>query len=153
MRSRLAVHSATLAWASLIAVLLLLPGEVYDAAEGSWLDRVLSTMPLVDKLAHGVLFGVMAWLTWRSFALLDASGRVLPAAVSASLYGVSLELLQSLIPGRMPGVPDMIANTVGAFCGAIMAASMAGSPIRKERLHASGRDSGIDGSKAEEVEP
>ena len=152
MRTALRVHTPTLAWAALLALLLLLPAEVYIPPEGSWLDLFLSSVPLLDKLIHASVFAVMAWLAWRSFDALGLSSRVLPAAASASIYGVSLELLQTLIPGRAAGGPDMIANTVGAVCGAIMAAWMGGSLTGRGRIRLSGRDSAADDPVVEELE-
>lgn len=108
----------------LLALLLLLPADVYEGAEGGWLEWILERGPLLDKVVHAVLFGVLAWLAFRSFDALGLSRTGLLAALVASAYGAILDLAQSLVPGRATEGLDMIADTVGAICGAIMAHSI-----------------------------
>ncbi len=93
---------AALLWAGLIFWL----SSSSDARGGCWL---LSLIPYGDKLAHAAAFGVLA-----AFAYL-ASGRFWLALGLASLYGVTDELHQRFVPGRILDPTDWLADTVGAL--------------------------------------
>lgn len=64
-----------------------------------------------DKIVHGVVFAALASLIYM------ATGRPLLAVVLASLYGLSDELHQATVPGRIASVWDWLADTVGAVLG------------------------------------
>lgn len=77
---------------------------------------------LTDKHAHAVAFGILAlaclfglaggvWrrITWRTATV---------AALLAAAYGVSDELHQSFVPGRVADVADVSADAVGAVVSA-----------------------------------
>lgn len=75
--------------------------------------------PHQDKLAHAVVYFVLAILFWRSARHVIQSPLVL-AWVSvglASLYGVSDEWHQSFVEGRSADWLDWLADTVGAGLG------------------------------------
>ncbi len=116
-------HLYTLAWAVVLGLLLLLPAGAYDPAGQGWLDRLLDSVPLLDKAIHAALFAVQGVLTRRSLASRIGPGATVLATVLACAYGILLEVLQGPVPGRATGVGDMIANTVGALGGAIIAGS------------------------------
>lgn len=69
-----------------------------------------------DKLAHGVVFAVLAvtiglgsgMLGWRRFFL---------AFAGALLVGVVDEWHQMSLPGRQAGMDDLIADAVGSLLG------------------------------------
>lgn len=64
-------------------------------------------LPL-DKLAHLVLFGVLA-------ALLHLAGLRAPLAIAgAAIYGATDEVHQMFVPGRSPDLFDWIADLLGA---------------------------------------
>lgn len=65
-----------------------------------------------DKVAHLCAYAGLA------FALRQASGRTLLSVLLASAYGVTDELHQSTVPGRLAGADDWLADTVGAALGA-----------------------------------
>ena len=69
-----------------------------------WIDL----RPPLDKVAHAVSFGIVALLFYF------ATGRALLSVLLASLYGVTDEFHQSLVPGRDADLFDWIADTVGA---------------------------------------
>lgn len=98
---------AALAWAALIFA----QSSLSDPPGSGLLD-----LPHGDKIAHAVSFGVLAGLlTW-------ASGRPLPGATLATLYGAGDELHQRLTPGRSPDPLDLLADGVGAALGALAVA-------------------------------
>ena len=76
-----------------------------------------------DKILHFGAFGLWAVLlalpvlrTWPA-----VSDRLLCLWVSvvASLYGLSDEIHQSYVPGRVASVWDVVADAVGAICGVV----------------------------------
>jgi VanZ family protein len=103
-------------------------------AAGSWLLAALycagiywqSSRPVMipgvqlfpgqDKLAHMIMFGVLAVLVflagWRSGWRMRVC--FLTAALFATLYGVSDELHQYFVPGRTADVYDVLADGAGA---------------------------------------
>jgi VanZ family protein len=121
-------HLLTVAWALLIGLLLLLPVDAYDPAGQGWLDRLLDSLPWIDKAVHAALFGVMALLARRSFAVAGVERAALRTVLLTMAYGVLMEALQAFVPGRSPSGLDMMANTVGAVAGAIMSLSPGRSP-------------------------
>ena len=68
----------------------------------------ISLHPPLDKVAHAVSFGVLALLFYL------ATGRALLSVLLASLYGVTDEFHQSLVPGRVADLFDWVADTLGA---------------------------------------
>jgi len=86
---------------------------------------VLSAQPSVptpsqlnDKEAHAVAYATLASLClmgltgwrWRSVA----GSRLLGAFLIAVVYGVTDEIHQSFVPGRVPDVADVLADAAGA---------------------------------------
>lgn len=78
-------------------------------------------MPSVK--GHLILYGVLAWLalatlhTYRK--TVDRPWRwALLAAAFATLYGVTDELHQSLVPGRTPSLSDVFWDGLGAVAAA-----------------------------------
>jgi hypothetical protein len=61
-----------------------------------------------DKVVHGAAFAALAGLVYM------ATGRPLLAVALASLYGLSDELHQATVPGRVASVWDWLADTAGA---------------------------------------
>jgi VanZ family protein len=95
---------APLAW-MLLVFLLSSRSDLGDPFElPAWLP--------MDKLAHGLLFGVLS-------ALLYLAGmRVFPAVLVAATYGLIDEFHQMFVPGRSPDLRDWLADLAGAALGA-----------------------------------
>lgn len=64
-----------------------------------------------DKVAHGLVFGLIATLVGRSFC---RRRWVWVAIVITSAYGLADEWRQSMTPGRSVELADWIADTCGA---------------------------------------
>jgi len=77
-----------------------------------------------DKVIHAGEYGLFAVLLWTALGRSVAwrgSTRALAVVVLATLYGVSDELHQALVPGRSSSGYDVIADGVGALLVAVMA--------------------------------
>ncbi len=96
-------------WAALILWLLQLPGEKTPR---------VTFIPIADKLAHAIVFGIWAFLIcWafdRSLRLLSPAGVSVTAVLAVAAYGISSELYQSQI-GRDAEVLDVVADLLGAI--------------------------------------
>jgi hypothetical protein len=68
-------------------------------------------VPNIDKLGHGLVYGLLATLLVRNGFFF---GRVWLAVVLVSLFGISDEWHQSFTPGRSVEFADWIADTSGA---------------------------------------
>ena len=105
-------------WAALIFWLSSSP----DAQGGV---KFLYLLPYGDKLAHGVIFGVLGGLVYL------ASKRPWLALGLASLYGMSDELHQRFVPGRSFDPLDWVADTLGAILAIILVRYLTQRPWRE----------------------
>lgn len=74
-------------------------------------------VPLADKWAHMLLFGILAFLLYRAFRhgfRWRVGTAVLVAFCLSSLYGGFDEFHQSFVPNRDVDVWDWAADTLGA---------------------------------------
>jgi len=82
---------------------------------GSQIPGRFSTLGHLGEYA--ILGALIAWASSREWKL----SRALVFAVAlASLYGISDELHQWFVPGRMSDPVDWVADTVGALLGATL---------------------------------
>jgi len=99
---------AAIAWMTVIFALSSMPGDAVPAGDyGSY--------------GHFFLYAVLGAL--YVLALPDGMPTarvVLLAVVLASAYGVTDELHQALVPGRVPDPADWLVDTAGACAGAAM---------------------------------
>ena len=90
-----------------------------------------------DKVGHLTAYGLLGVLLIRAFAGAAWAGCTAGAGakawVVAALYGVSDELHQALVPGRMPSIGDGLADAAGAALGVIIALGVARGRRMKER--------------------
>jgi VanZ family protein len=114
----------------LVRILLRLP--VFIVAAGIWFLSSQSTLPQIkgvfgfDKLQHLLAYAVLAvaaglWVSpgrWKERGLCF----FFVTAGIAAFYGLSDEIHQSFVPGRDANVWDWIADALGAFAGAGLAA-------------------------------
>lgn len=80
---------------------------------------------LTDKHLHALVYAGLALLVLRALAWGDASRvtsvRALGAAAIASAYGVTDELHQWFVPGRVVDALDLLANAAGALGATLLA--------------------------------
>ena len=114
-------------WAAAWAVLLL----ALTSWPGPPQVPILSGIPDFDKLVHGVLYAVEAFLLYRSVKWPGrprfAFSRVLVILGVMAVWGVADETHQTWIPGRSVEGGDVAADVTGAAAGAL-AASLASRP-------------------------
>ena len=110
-----------LACASIIMVLLGLPGKYFPAVVSFW--EWLSP----DKIIHFILFGLLNYISlwgYRSFFLdneyVHKNKLLVIISLICILYGGITELLQKYIfINRYGSIYDFIADTIGVFLGMI----------------------------------
>lgn len=71
----------------------------------------------LDKLVHGTLFGVLAWLAVGSSRSLALRRPALTVLAVATLYAVALEAAQHWVPDRRADTLDLLADIVGIILG------------------------------------
>ncbi len=75
-----------------------------------------------DRVLHGLEYSLLGILCYRAFRYAAGpwavSYALLLAVVTATLYGVTDELHQSLVPERVPEGLDLLADAIGATVGA-----------------------------------
>lgn len=98
-----------MAWASLIliATSIPIPGTFASASPSG-----------ADKVVHGALYAVLAWLSSRAAGVSSARAAV-AVAVATAVFAAFDEWHQTLIPGRTPVVADWIADVLGAGAGVL----------------------------------
>lgn len=109
MRGALRYQGPLMAWAVTIFLLSSFPQ--------------VSRLPLpyhLDKLAHAVVYGILAWTAQRAFFHQSwwEAGRKWSIALAiafATLYGLTDEFHQSFVPGRVSSVLDLGADVLGAI--------------------------------------
>jgi VanZ family protein len=81
----------------------------------------LPSFEFSDKVMHFGAYAVMGVLFYRAYQTLPFKNNiqliVLFSMISASLYGVSDEFHQSLVPYRDGSFWDVVADVLGAVCG------------------------------------
>lgn len=119
-RRRLAVAGLLAYAAAAVAVLVspVSPGAIVEAL-GSWMREDLGLVGFgqgwIEFVANIVLFlplGVLLTLLL---------GRVWIALVLAVTLSVAVELVQFVLPARLPSVRDVLANGLGAAAGVLLA--------------------------------
>ncbi len=65
-----------------------------------------------DKLAHFIAYAALAVLAWQAFPT-----RWGLACAGAFAWGVAMELLQAVVPGRFCSGLDLLANAGGVLLG------------------------------------
>jgi VanZ family protein len=103
-----------IAWTTLIAILTLLPGSTIDRFN---LWGILS----FDKIGHFGLYMIYAFLVVNKLiTTLKKSNFWSISIISfaiAALFGIVLEIIQGMIPGRNFDFVDLIFNIAGAISG------------------------------------
>jgi len=74
-------------------------------------------------MLHFVAYGLMGILFYRAYQTLRLKNYrqmlIFFSIVSASVYGISDEIHQYFVPGRNADLFDVVADILGAICGAL----------------------------------
>jgi len=99
----------TIIWSLIILILTLTPFG----------DSSSRDIPLLDKVVHMGLFGVFTILLLRSFLRKLEFRNILLviALLFAASFGLFVELLQNMVPGRNFEWLDWLADVIGAMAG------------------------------------
>ncbi|MGB2630069.1 MAG: VanZ family protein [Candidatus Omnitrophota bacterium] len=108
------VWTPAAAWALLILVLSIMPGEIIPDVE----------VAHSDKIAHFLIYTVLAVLMVRGYYYWS-SNNIAPKIILFMLilgggYGILMELVQRYVPGREPSLLDAASNLGGVFAGLIL---------------------------------
>ena len=92
-----------------------IPGDI-DPESPLLSSIILWTPPAIQNLAHIPLFGVLAWLWYRSLSAWMKNGRLLfgSAFLLATGFGILDEWHQLYVPGRYASLTDIALNSLGA---------------------------------------
>lgn len=78
-------------------------------------------LPFRDKAIHFVEYAVLGWFcasaASRSWPSAPAWRTALFAAFLSTLWGLSDEIHQALVPGRSPELADLVADFLGSVAG------------------------------------
>lgn len=97
--------------------MLLMLGIMVSLFVGGAQPVAVNLMPSPwDKLAHGVIFALLAWAIGVASGLADWQ-RLILAFFGSLLVGVLDEWHQVYLPGREAEWPDLIADVVGSAIG------------------------------------
>lgn len=94
---------------------------------------LVSWIPSVDKLVHGLLYAVEGFLlvfavSWPGGPLRFAWRRALAIAGVLAVWGTLDEIHQAFIPGRAMEGMDALVDAAGGFAGALLASRFSTSP-------------------------
>jgi len=98
--------------------MILVMGTIFFLSHQPGDSLSLPDIPNIDKLLHAGIYGLLALTTL--FAVGKESILIRPRQIGflvllfCLLYGISDEYHQSFIPGRMPSIWDICADTTGA---------------------------------------
>lgn len=93
---------------------------------------MVSWIPSVDKLVHGLLYAVEGFLIYFAVAWPGpprfAWRRALAVAGILAVWGTLDEIHQAFIPGRAMEAMDALVDAAGGFAGALVASRLSTSP-------------------------
>ncbi len=102
---------AAIAW--IITILILSVISPPSLPTNEWLG--------VDKIAHFASYFLLTFLIlggWEKTSIFNRKKYALVIAL-VSMYGIGIEFIQGFLPNRYFEVPDIIANIMGSFVGAV----------------------------------
>ena len=95
-------------------------GLIFFLSHQSGSSLELPPIPLADKLAHALIYGILAWAALLALPADTRNSRPglsgLSVVLFCLLYGISDEFHQSFIPGRDPSLADLAADVAGSIC-------------------------------------
>ncbi len=116
--------AAAICWTLLIFILCLWPGK----------DLPHSSIPLIDKWVHFVLFAPFTFL-WLSVYVARNFKSLLAGLLVGCLTGYIVELLQAAFPklGRSYDLLDIVADGIGSLLGVLLFMLVASIVSRRQR--------------------
>lgn len=86
----------------------------------------------IDKVIHFLEYSVFGFLLIRAIygsdIRISRSVAIIMAFLIGTLYGITDELHQSVVPGRFAEIADFIFDSIGSFVGAITGTFLWGRP-------------------------
>lgn len=126
----------SLLWAGFIGFALLVPlSPENEDYLPSWLARLL--VPGADRLVHGLLFFVLAYLLLGAFAGRRSLRGALAFLLSAA-YGALTEWAQGALGTRSAELSDFVADLLGALLGVVVVWAWGAASDRRSRSRSSG---------------
>jgi VanZ family protein len=122
-------------WASLAlgwALLLLFLGS----RSGASLPE--TGVPGADKLLHAAAYGVLGALVARGSGVRGARRALLLGALTGLGWGMLDEWVQGRVPGRTQSWADLLADALGAACGAMFFRARPRAPSAPDHLRGEG---------------
>ena len=118
-----------LAYALLLVYGTLFPFNGWLTLETSpWslmLQRGIGNTSKADILTNLLVYMPFGLLLMRALGNYSSlARRILLVTLASALLSLTLEYLQTHLPGRVPSVLDLILNTLGGFCGALFSLSL-----------------------------
>lgn len=107
-----------LALSTQIVPLVILMGTIFFLSHLPGSELQLVEIPMFDKFAHGVVYGLLAGAAL--YAVPPEIRRARPQRTALMImffcvaYGISDEFHQSFVPGRETSLGDLAADSVGA---------------------------------------
>lgn len=116
IREKRSVSSAGIYWFITAAYMVL----IYSLSSKS--DISLPVITNFDKLMHMCAYILLSFLFYISLRESGINKYIfITAFILTVIYGISDEVHQSFVPGRDSSIGDVIADSTGAFVGALIA--------------------------------
>jgi VanZ family protein len=92
-------------------------------------------LPFRDKALHFVEYAVLGWLSARASMASWPAARpwrtLLFAVFVSTLWGLSDEIHQAMVPGRSSELADLVADFLGSTAGAVAAHLLSDRTVRR----------------------
>ena len=113
----------TLCFMALLMLVSLIPGHPKNGNFSAFTWLVAKTPPLMQKVLHVCLYGVLALLLlWTFEGIQSSAHRFLISFFIATAFGGVMEWCQIRVPGRFGTLHDMALNAAGAALALLAAA-------------------------------
>ena len=130
-----------------LAAILFYSGAIFAMSSISLPHPSVYPFPGFDKVVHVLLYGGLGMLVCRFLASdlrRSAPAAMIVAAALTSLYGLSDEVHQLYVPGRLGSAWDFVANTVGASLAVVVWYFFMRPRRRPALLLLTGEPAGVD---------
>lgn len=113
---------ATITWMGVIFFFSSQPGEESEAVSGFIVEKLIAIFGSADsyiirKGGHVIEYFILGMLTFAFLKSAEVKKHAFFAALVCMIYAATDELHQMFVPGRGPGVRDVILDTVASIFG------------------------------------